>query len=593
MKPKTPKKTLKKISIEKLLKKRAEREKKPLIIVNDDGIIVGSNHPAAELLGFNREEELFGEKLSLYLEPLSEDDLSNIYRTKITETYDEFEQHQSPISKGDQIKLAQNSHIENELLNVKNRDGRRHLLSFNLTELNIQKEAHYCIEFQPLEQLLEEREKLREKIEELRIQASINEGLQYCRTTEELFDFIMHQLISLKHLKIQKKGGILLLEQSKNGYSPCNELYNKHETKYLRLVYAIGDFPEEFLQGNICIPLERNICSKAVLTGKIVVKDNCSEDPLYRKNSRSKISPHGHYIIPIKDQNQVFGIIFLYTDPNPDRSLSRLTLLETIGTQTGAFYKRIKTEEELRRSYAKIKKMAMIDDLTQIMNRRSIFHHLKKEWARAKRHNFSISILLIDIDHFKKINDRFGHPVGDIVLRKIAKRIRDTVRPYDGIGRYGGEEFIVILSNCSTDEAYKVAERIRTTVSSEPFTIGDLNLYVTISIGVASSSAPPKEKPEEIIQLADLALYEAKNSGRNCIRIKKVEEFENFPEQIYKYPLATEAPDSSELEAFSGKSNRIPSVYKTEEELKTISSLFNTKAKIPRKDEKDEDTKKL
>ena len=126
---------------------------------------------------------------------------------------------------------------------------------------------------------------------------------------------------------------------------------------------------------------------------------------------------------------------------------------------------------------------------------------------------------MADVDHFKQINDTYGHQVGDFVLREVAARMRSSIRPYDVAGRYGGEEFLIILPGCKMPAAAVVAERLRHAVDEEPVDSGDRKLSITCSLGVASCSAMPETKADWVIGLADTALYQAKSDGRNCVRL--------------------------------------------------------------------------
>jgi two-component system cell cycle response regulator len=159
------------------------------------------------------------------------------------------------------------------------------------------------------------------------------------------------------------------------------------------------------------------------------------------------------------------------------------------------------------------------DPLTGLRNRGAILDVLRQELARSGREEKSVGVLMADVDHFKHINDTFGHQVGDAVLREVAARMRSSIRPYDIAGRYGGEEFLIILPGCDMFTAAMVAERLRVAVEEEPFDSGERKLTITCSLGVASGSAMPETKADWVIGLADSALYQAKSEGRNCVRL--------------------------------------------------------------------------
>lgn len=157
-------------------------------------------------------------------------------------------------------------------------------------------------------------------------------------------------------------------------------------------------------------------------------------------------------------------------------------------------------------------RLAITDPITELNNHRRFQDALKVEVQRAQRHNRPLSLLMIDIDHFKNYNDRYGHPAGDRLLAELSKRIVASVRNLDIVARYGGEEFAVIMPDTSADDALKVAERIRIAIEVDPFAVfhSPDQAKVTVSVGVASL------KPNfELVEEADKALYKAKNLGRN------------------------------------------------------------------------------
>jgi len=173
---------------------------------------------------------------------------------------------------------------------------------------------------------------------------------------------------------------------------------------------------------------------------------------------------------------------------------------------------------ELRRImlYENVEKMAITDSLTGLYVRRKIIESLELEIERAKKHKFFLTFLMLDIDHFKKCNDRFGHLVGDYVLSEIARILKTNLREIDLIGRYGGEEIAILLLNTKEDEAKIVAERIREKIAHFPFQAYNERFRITVSIGGAVF---PKDGDSslELINHADNALYSAKKQGRNCV----------------------------------------------------------------------------
>jgi len=170
-----------------------------------------------------------------------------------------------------------------------------------------------------------------------------------------------------------------------------------------------------------------------------------------------------------------------------------------------------------------LKELASHDSLTGLLNRRAIMEGLPKEIQRMKRQDNVLCIGMCDIDHFKQINDTYGHLIGDEVLKEVTQRMAATLRDYDLLGRYGGEEFLVITPVDINKNGLMVYQRICDVVSSQPIKVNDLAISVTISCGVAAYSAESDAQTiTELVSRADKALYQAKNSGRNQVVFKQV-----------------------------------------------------------------------
>ena len=179
-------------------------------------------------------------------------------------------------------------------------------------------------------------------------------------------------------------------------------------------------------------------------------------------------------------------------------------------------------QQELIQAREDLRFQATHDALTGLWSRGAALDLLRSELRRAVRPHTSTGILMADLDHFKSINDTYGHLIGDAVLKEASRRITQAVRSYDFVGRYGGEEFLTILSKCTMDDLQTVAERMRRAVADTPISTSAGDIKVTVSIGavVAPANAPDLE----MLAAADCALYEAKHSGRNCVVIGKHED---------------------------------------------------------------------
>ena len=165
--------------------------------------------------------------------------------------------------------------------------------------------------------------------------------------------------------------------------------------------------------------------------------------------------------------------------------------------------------------YEEIYTLTICDGLTQVNNKRFFLEFLERELAVAVRQAQSLSLVMIDIDHFKKINDTHGHLAGDAALKELCRRLGPRMRTTDLLARYGGEEFAAVLTGTDLPGALRVAEDLRALVERAPFTHGELAIPCTISLGVAEVDRAAPGRPEELIGRADANLYEAKRSGRN------------------------------------------------------------------------------
>jgi diguanylate cyclase (GGDEF)-like protein len=173
---------------------------------------------------------------------------------------------------------------------------------------------------------------------------------------------------------------------------------------------------------------------------------------------------------------------------------------------------RIRVEEQTKL----LRHQATHDGLTGLWNRKALLDLLQREVEIAARTSGKIGVIMLDADHFKKVNDTCGHLAGDAVLRELASRIQQTLRSYDLTGRYGGEEFLVVLRGCTTDQVDACAERIRAIVANSPIEAEGSNLHVTVSVGTAILD-PMVHTQKEALATADGALYQAKHSGRNRV----------------------------------------------------------------------------
>jgi two-component system cell cycle response regulator len=177
----------------------------------------------------------------------------------------------------------------------------------------------------------------------------------------------------------------------------------------------------------------------------------------------------------------------------------------------------VRLQTELVDARQAMMELATTDSLTRLPNRSAILTMLAKEINRAGREGTSISVCVADLDHFKRINDTYGHAAGDIVLRDAAIRLQSQLRSYQAVGRLGGEEFLIILPNCDASTSQLVINRARTAVSETPIIADSALIHLTCSFGVTTLSPGVRGDPLALVQTADRALYDAKAKGRDCI----------------------------------------------------------------------------
>jgi diguanylate cyclase (GGDEF)-like protein len=176
-------------------------------------------------------------------------------------------------------------------------------------------------------------------------------------------------------------------------------------------------------------------------------------------------------------------------------------------------------QEQLIGAREALRHQATHDELTKILNRSAIFEILSQELGRTQRESGSLGVVLADLDHFKAVNDTYGHAAGDEVLRMTSQVMRESTRRYDSVGRYGGEEFLIVLPGCDASNAVSHAERLKSAVSQISLDVGSGTIRPTVSMGVAVADKFHPSTAIDLVQLADAALYRAKRNGRNRVEL--------------------------------------------------------------------------
>ena len=254
----------------------------------------------------------------------------------------------------------------------------------------------------------------------------------------------------------------------------------------------------------------------AIRSKKLIQAGNIDthKKPIIRKSQRAFVENYktnNCIIAPLICQERVVGVLNLADKMQGDvYSCEDIALIELFSQLVGASIGNIKLFE-------KIQRQATIDGLTGLANHKTFYEILEKELWRSRRYGGQISLVMVDIDNLKKINDTYGHRAGDKVIKQISKKIKEHIRQIDTPARYGGDEFAVILPNTSLTDAVVVAERMVDAVANSPITWKKEQIALSISVGLGQYDADTT--PEDITSRSDQALYTAKQAGKNTVRI--------------------------------------------------------------------------
>lgn len=261
---------------------------------------------------------------------------------------------------------------------------------------------------------------------------------------------------------------------------------------------------------------------KVLETRKPLALTDISNHPLMLdvQNSVKELSDISALIIPIVFDDPGLGTIFLRVKrAGKEFSDTEINLCRLVAEASFYSLKNANIFETMKKEKEKLKEISISDPLTGIYNHNFFYKRLDEEFDRASRYGMPLSVVMMDIDNFKKINDTFGHRVGDKVLKKIADILKRSVRKSDMIARYGGEEFAEILTYTQKNGAAEEAERLRSLISELSFKDEGIDLKVTLSLGVAEYNPDNTADSGELVNRADKALYKAKNAGKNRVKV--------------------------------------------------------------------------
>jgi len=279
------------------------------------------------------------------------------------------------------------------------------------------------------------------------------------------------------------------------------------EQRRLQVVIARGVF--EKLPVEKLTDAQLGLCAEAMRRRRQVYHPDLSQ-VRHPRGEYDNLGLSGSLVgVPLVQKNFSFGVMVFFRDRTDAFSREELRLLDSLARQASLAL-------ATSRLYQEKLDLSVTDDLTQVANRRQLFNRLEQEWNRARRFGGPLSVVMIDVDHFKIYNDRNGHLLGDRVLKEVAAVLKSSTRNVDIVARYGGEEFVVILPGQSKEAAVSVAEKLRSAIAERSFPRGYSQPLgsVTISLGVATFPQDA-ENPHQLLERADLALYASKSSGRN------------------------------------------------------------------------------
>jgi diguanylate cyclase (GGDEF)-like protein/PAS domain S-box-containing protein len=307
---------------------------------------------------------------------------------------------------------------------------------------------------------------------------------------DRLLEEVLNTISRLELFTIDK-GGIFIVEGDR-----------------MRIIANVGH-SDEFLELHKNMKVGDCLCGAVARTGEMMVSMNSTHDERHTIVVPDA-APHGHLIVPLKTKDRVEGVMDLYIPVDAAIDEAKIKLMQSIGNQLGIAI-------ENARLYQETKALSLQDSLTGLWNHEEILRILDRELARADRDGTTVGILMADLDHFKKVNDTYGHMAGDVVLHVTAKRMLSLIRTYDAVGRYGGEEFIVVLPGCDQAHIQAIAERFRSCIGNDNVDTPEGMIPVTISLGVAVSAKGKRLDSGFLVRAADAALYRAKEHGRNRV----------------------------------------------------------------------------
>ena len=341
--------------------------------------------------------------------------------------------------------------------------------------------------------------------------------IEFDKTNKKLENFLDTALYLIS-LKVQN---IVLSDRMQKSIDFQNAMKNiakiietQYELHYI--IPLLGEMIDKFIQNHLIY-----IFIKDKHEYKLMWPGACNDNKIMdiiNAEPRKRVTTDELGVFPLINENQILGYVITKKIDNK-LTLREIEYLEDLSKQAATTINRAN-------AYAEILKHATLDALTGFYNRRQLEERTKQEIASSRRQKTPLCAIMTDVDYFKKVNDTYGHTVGDLVLKTVSKIMRSQLREYDIAGRYGGEEFVILLPFTKIEEAKMVAERLRKSIENKFIDISKINpdaqekeIHVTISLGVYQLKDGDKE--QDLISNADKALYKAKETGRNKVVINE------------------------------------------------------------------------
>ena len=263
------------------------------------------------------------------------------------------------------------------------------------------------------------------------------------------------------------------------------------------------------IESSFSLPLSSSpIMEAAILSGKYILEESFIDSKYYRKSDNKLFKKDYFATIPLKIEKEIVGVLNINDGEKVSFNVSNLDFV----LKLSEFISMTVSNAVL---YERTKKLSVTDGLTGISNRPNMEQVLRSEFERSMRYGAPLSVVLLDVDHFKGVNDTYGHQKGDEILVAFASLLKKFCRANDTAARYGGEEFLMILPQSNAQGAFKIAERVREEMMKLSFTGNESNFSVTTSGGVVELDRDFIKNTDQLVDIADQALYKAKNSGRN------------------------------------------------------------------------------